>query len=123
TEVEAWGRGVQVAHGSSVRWHAVDRLDRLEPGQAIVYRGNRVAVVSDELAAAYQAGDHVLVDPSSGQMLHVPADEHRRAASAVDAAVHAFGELGRCTDAQITAFFEAFAARLADDATFEPIAE
>jgi glutamate-5-semialdehyde dehydrogenase len=100
----------------------VERLDRLEPGQQLVYAGDRVAVVSPELAAAFGGGDHVLVDPGSGQILHIPAAEHERAAAAVAAAAEAFSLLARCTDAQITAFFEGFAERLADDATFDPIA-
>jgi glutamate-5-semialdehyde dehydrogenase len=100
----------------------LDRLDRLEPGQQLIYGGNLVAVVSPELAAAFGPGDHVLVDPRTGQVLHIPGAEHSQATAAVSGAVAAFGQLARCTDAQITAFFDGFAERLADDATFAPIA-
>ena len=101
----------------------MDRLGRLEPGQQLIYAGNRAAVVTPELAAAFGAGDHVLVDPDSGQILHIPAAEYDRATAAVAAAAEAFGLLARCSDHQITRFFEGFAARLADDAAFTPIAE
>jgi len=98
------------------------RLTELTAGQPIVYGGDRVATVSPELAGAFHAGDRLVVDPSSGALLHVPAAEHELAESAVTRALTAFAELSRCTDDQITAFFEAFAERLEDDAAFGPIA-
>ncbi len=98
------------------------RLTALTPGQSIVFGGDRVAVVSSELALAFVAGDRLIVDPSSGALLHIPAVEHATSAAAVTAAAAAFVELARCTDDQITAFFTGFADRLADDPTFGPIA-
>lgn len=99
-----------------------DRLDRLVPGMPIVFGGNRVAYVSDDLAAAFRAGDHVVIDPTTGTILHIPGDVRELAATAVGRAVSAFAGLSSCSDDQITGFFDEFAARLADDATFEPIA-
>ena len=98
------------------------RLTSLTPGQPVVFGGDRVVHVSDELAAAFAAGDQLIVDPSSGSLLHVPEREHAIAAAAVTAAVDAFGELARCTDDQITRFFETFADRLDDDEAFAAIA-
>ena len=91
---------------------AMQQLTTLSPGQPIVFGGDRVVFVGDELAAAFRAGDRLLVDPSSGELLHVPAGEHAVAAAAVSAAVEAFGELSRCSDSQISRFFEEFADRL-----------
>ena len=102
--------------------HAPGQLTSLTAGQPIVYGGDRVTEVSPALAEAFEAGDRVVVDPSSGQLLHVPAAEHERAASAVAAAVGAFSALAHCSDDQITTFFEGFADRLADDDVFGPIA-
>jgi glutamate-5-semialdehyde dehydrogenase len=99
-----------------------DRLTALAAGQTIVYGGDRVATVSHELAAAFAPGDRLVVDPSSGALLHVPRHEHELTTATVGSAVEAFAGLARCTDAQITAFFEAFADRLADDGSFAPIA-
>ena len=101
----------------------MNRLDSLHAGQALVYGGNRVTTVSAELAAAFTAGDHVVVDPTAGEILHVPAAEHARAADAVGTTLAAFAELAHANDQQITAFFTEFADRLADPATFAPIAE
>ncbi|MAT06456.1 MAG: glutamate-5-semialdehyde dehydrogenase [Acidimicrobiaceae bacterium] len=101
--------------------HAPGQLTSLTAGQQIVYGGDRVTEVSAELAAAFEAGDRVIVDPGTGQVLHVPVAEHERAASAVAAAARAFADLARCSDDQITTFFVEFADRLADDATFAPI--
>lgn len=99
-----------------------DRLDALTAGQPIVFGGNRVAHVSSELAAAFRPGDRVIVDPSSGQLLHVPQAEFEHAAEPVARARAAFAALARCTDDQITRFFHEFADRLADDDSFSPIA-
>ena len=102
--------------------HPSGRLTALTPGQPIVFGGDRIAVVSSELARSFVAGDRLIVDPSSGALLHIPAAEHATAAAAVTAAASAFAELARCTDDQITAFFVGFADRLADDSTFGPVA-
>ncbi len=99
-----------------------DRLTQLEAGTAIPYGGDKVVYVGADLAEAYQDGDHLVVVQSTGDLLHVPAGVHRTAAVAVDSASRAFGHLGSATDDQITAFYRAFAARLADDGAFAPIA-
>ncbi|MDB5466506.1 MAG: proA [Phenylobacterium sp.] len=98
------------------------RLETLVPGQAIVFGGDRVAHVSPELAAAFRAGDRLLVDPNSGALLHVPLREHEVAAAAVARAQAAFARMGQVSDAAITGFFEAFAARLEDEACWSEIA-
>ncbi|MBT8212499.1 MAG: aldehyde dehydrogenase family protein [Acidimicrobiia bacterium] len=89
----------------------------------IVYGGNRLATVDSELAAAFTAGDHLVVVQDTGALLHIPADVHATATEAVDAASSAFGAMGSVSDGQIETFFDAFAARLADDTSFGPIAE
>ena len=101
---------------------ASGRLTALSVGQQIVFGGDRVATVSAELAAVFGPGDRLVVDPVAGDLLHVPRAEHDLAAAAVSAAELAFAELARCGDDRITAFFDEFANRLADDAAFAPIA-
>ena len=97
-------------------------LTALQPGQPIPFGGDRLTIVSNELAAAFVAGDRLVVVQDSGALLHVPAADRALVADAVDAAVAAFGALAAVGDDRITEFFDAFATRLADDATFEPIA-
>jgi len=97
-------------------------LDHLEPGQIVIYQGNRVAHVSEALARAFQPGDSVLVDPASGALLHVPVSERAIVATAVGRARAAFEALASVSDASITTFFESFAARLEGDESFAPIA-
>jgi glutamate-5-semialdehyde dehydrogenase len=99
------------------------RLTALTPGQPIVYAGDRVTHVSDELAADFRRGDHIVVDPATGAILHLPAHVRELAAAAVGRASAAFSELARCDDDSITRFFLEFADRLADDTTFAPIAD
>lgn len=100
-----------------------DRLTALAPGMTVIYGGDRIAVVSEALAARFRPGDRLLVLQDSGDLLHVPAAEHAVATAAVDRAQAAFARMGAVSDDQISAFFEAFAARLADDAVWTAIAE
>jgi glutamate-5-semialdehyde dehydrogenase len=97
-------------------------LEALTIGERIVFGGNRVTTVPAELAAAFRAGDRLVVVHETGDLLHLPAAEHAIAAAAVGAAADAFAELAAATDEQISAFYEAFAARLEDDGVFAPIA-
>ncbi len=98
-------------------------LTSLEPGMPIIYDGNRVVHVSDELAAAFEPGDRLIVVQATGDLLHIPRSEHETAEGAVGAAASAFARMGMVSDQQISYFYEAFARRLEDDATFGPIAE
>ncbi len=85
-----------------------DRLERLAPGQPVIYGGDRVTHVGAGLAAAFRAGDRLVVVQDDGALLHVPAAQHALASHAVDRALTAFQAMGEVADAQITAFFEAF---------------
>ena len=97
-------------------------LERLEAGMPIVYGGDRVTRVSDELAASFQAGDRLVVVQDTGDLLHIPAPEWAAAAGAVSAAVDAFSRMGTTSDDQISDFYEAFADLLEDDNSFAPVA-
>ncbi len=97
-------------------------LDKLTPGMPIPFGGNRVATVSPELAAAFKAGDRLVVVQETGALLHVPAAVHALAEAAVGRAHDAFGRMGGVSDDQITRFFEAFAERLADARAWSAIA-
>jgi len=98
------------------------RLEALAPGQAIPFGGDRVAHVSPELAAAFRPGDALVVVQDAGDLLHVPAREQAASKAAVGRAVAAFSRMGAVSDAAITAFFEAFARRLEDEAVWRRIA-
>ena len=90
---------------------------------AIPFGGDRIAIVPPELAAAFKPGDHLLVVQDAGDLLHVTADAQTAAAGAVARAHAAFQRMGEASDEQITRFFEAFAARLEDEAAWAAIAE
>ncbi|MCC7268728.1 MAG: aldehyde dehydrogenase family protein [Caulobacteraceae bacterium] len=101
---------------------SANALTALTPGQPIPYGGDRVAVVSPALAAAFRAGDRLVVVQESGGLLHIPAADHALAAEAVGRAYDAFQALASVSDEAITAFFAAFAARLEDEAVWSAIA-
>src|SRR6185503_4848829 len=97
-------------------------LERLTPGMAVPFGGNRFAVVPDELAARFRAGDRLIVVEGSGDLLHVPAEVHQIASGAVGRAYGAFQRMGEVSDEAIGGFFAAFAERLGDEAAWARIA-
>ena len=99
-----------------------EQLEKLEAGTPIVFGGDRVAYVDEELAAAFRPGDAVVVLQDSGELLHVPSEDREAAARAVDAAHAAFGAMGEVTEQQLDTFYEAFARRFEDEVSFAPIA-
>ena len=99
-----------------------EALEHLNEGERILVGGDRFVTVPGPLAAAFAAGDRLVVVHETGDLLHIPRAEHDGVAAAVGRAVEAFDSLATVSDDAITAFFDAFAARLADDTFFEPIA-
>ena len=87
----------------------------------VVFGGDRVAYVSEELAAAFAPGDRLVVVQDTGDLLHRPQAEHEIATEAVTAAAQAFSRMGTVGDDQISAFYESFAARLESEESFGPI--
>ncbi len=110
------------ATSSAPTMDATETLDRLQPGQAIVYGGNRVTHVSDDLAGRFNAGDRLIVVNDTGALLHIEAEQWATATRCVDQAHAAFLDLASVGDDAITDFYREFADRLADDAAFTPIA-
>lgn len=98
-----------------------DHVLELTAGMRIPYGGDKMVEVTPELAEAFAPGDRLVVVQDSGALLHVPATEAAVAEAAVGAAVAAFAQMGTVTDDQITSFYEEFAARLEDEASFGPI--
>lgn len=97
-------------------------LNRLEPGMEIIYGGNKVVAVPPGLADAFRPGDRLIVLQDGGDLLHIPSQDWDIAVEAVDAAAQAFSAMGDVGDGQVAAFYEGFAARLEEEATFGPIA-
>ena len=52
----------------------MEPLDKLIPGMPIVYGGDKVKHVDEALAAAFAAGDKLIVVQSSGELLHIERD-------------------------------------------------
>jgi len=97
-------------------------LESLTAGMPIVFGGNQITHVSNDLAAAFAAGDRLIVVQTSGELIHIPANVWSIASDAVDAAADAFARMGSVTDDQISNFYDEFANRLADDDAFAAIA-
>ena len=96
-------------------------LEKLTSGMAIPFGGDRLAVVPEELAAAFVPGDSLLVMQDTGALLRIPAAVRAIAGEAVGRACAAFQAMAAVSDDQVTAFFHAFAARLRDDGAWGAI--
>ena len=95
-----------------------DLLTKLEAGMPIVYGGNRLVTVPEDLAEAFIDGDRLVVVQDTGDLLHIPQAAWSTATDAVDSAVEAFESMANVGDDQITAFYTGFADRLADGDVF-----
>ena len=57
------------------------RLETLVAGMPIPFGGDRVALVPDALAAAFQPGDRLVVVQETGDLLHITASVQAFSAS------------------------------------------
>jgi glutamate-5-semialdehyde dehydrogenase len=108
---------------STIETPGTGRLEALVPGTSIPFGGDRVAYVSDALAAKFRPGDRLVVVQETGDLLHIPAAVQAIATDAVGRAHQAFADLAAVSDEAVTAFFEAFATRLADDGVWGAIGQ
>jgi glutamate-5-semialdehyde dehydrogenase len=99
-----------------------ESLESLEPGMPIPWGGVKITYVPADLAAAFEAGDSLIVRQDNGELIHIPQAARIPAQLAVDAAVGAFGAMGSVADQQITDFYLHFAATLEDDDAFGEVA-
>lgn len=97
-------------------------LTALSPGMLLPYGGNKYTCVPDDVATAFQPGDHLVVVQTDGAVLHIPAAQHALVAAAVARAQEAFVALQAVHDTQIDRFYDYFAQRLEDDAVWQTIA-
>ncbi len=97
-------------------------LERLTAGMPVPFGGNRVSVVSEALAKAFQGGDRLIVMQDDGALLRVPAAVAGIAGTAVGRAESAFRKMSAVSDEAVSRFFAAFADALADDVVWAKIA-
>lgn len=101
----------------------LNTLAHLVSGAPVPFGGDRMTVITPELAEAFQPGDHLLVLQETGDLLHIPAAQIAMAAAAVDRAHAAFLEMSAIPDRGIERFFDRFAALLEDPSAWSAIAE
>ncbi len=101
----------------------IEELTKLTAGAAIPFGGDKVAFVSPDLAAAFEAGDRLVIMQESGELLRVPSHVHKQAVQAVYRACRAFETLPTVSDTAIKDFFERFALKLAERTVWRQISE
>ncbi len=100
----------------------VEKLQTLEKGTRILFGGDRLVRVPDDVAERFAPGDSVVVVEATGEVLLIPAGERDIAEAAVARAHDAFADLSAAPDEAISRFFQLFAGRLADDAVWQEVA-
>ena len=100
-----------------------NELDSLIAGTKIPYGGNKVAVVTDEIASAFQKGDHLIVVQTTGDLLHIPSHVWDLSSQAVGDAYSAFLKMGAISDETISNFYSIFSNHLTSDDSFNEIAK
>lgn len=98
------------------------QLTEVTAGMPIVFGGDRVLRVPDDVARKFRPGDALVPVEAIGELLLIPADQRRLVAEAVDRACAAFEKMGAVADEQISGFFEEFAARLEAEEIWNEIA-
>ncbi len=98
------------------------RLSAIPKGMPILFGGDRVTHVPDEVAEAFRPGDHLIVVQTTGDVLHIPAGIFAAVDGAVRRARSAFEALAPLPDARIDRFYDRFAGALADDGVWGRIA-
>jgi glutamate-5-semialdehyde dehydrogenase len=91
-------------------------------GMPLWYGGNRVTTIPPEIAAAFRAGDRLIGLQEDGTVLHIPASVGGLVETTVRRAREAFAQLADVPEAQIDRFYDLFAGRMAEAATWERIA-
>src|SRR5690606_32591902 len=84
--------------------------------------GDRLFIVSPEMARAFKPGDRLMPVEETLEVLIVTAEAQRAARDAVDRAVVAFRELAKVSDAAITQMFEVLAKKIEDDSIWRAVA-
>ncbi|MGD8861633.1 MAG: aldehyde dehydrogenase family protein [Myxococcales bacterium] len=102
---------------------AVSKLTSLSKSTQLLFGGDRLITVPDDVVERFEPGDSVVVVEATEQVLLIPATERGIAEQAVGRASEAFAALSAADDARISQFFEGFASRLADDAIWEQVAQ
>ena len=100
---------------------SVSQLLTLPRGTQLLFAGDQLITVPDELADRFQPGDSVVIAEGTLEVLLIPKREKQIASEQVTRALAAFEVVRSASDSSIARFFELFAARLGDDATWRQI--
>lgn len=98
-------------------------LKSLEPGMAILTGGDKVAYVSDELAAQFKEGDRLIAVRKTGDLLHIPKAVYDIVYDAMTRCVNAYEKLQNADDNNIIEFYKEFAERIDDNDIWDIIAK
>ena len=96
-------------------------LTKLEAGMKLVYNGNSLYTVGNELAEQFQPGDRIIFVNGFDDPIIIPEFATELVAEKIKAAKAAFYELSSVSDDQINHFYDQFSTNLANDDVWQKI--
>lgn len=99
----------------------IAQLTSLPRGTQLLFGGDQLITVPEDVADRFQPGDSVVIAEATLEVLLVPKREKQIATDQVTRALSAFEVVRSASDVSIARFFKLFATRLADDAIWRAI--
>lgn len=96
-------------------------LEQLTPGMQLIYDGNQVYTVTNELSQEFSAGDQLVFVRGFDAPIIIPKTSIDLVAADIKAATHGFYALSQVSDDAINDFYDAFSRNLNDDAIWSKI--
>ncbi|MEK9728291.1 MAG: glutamate-5-semialdehyde dehydrogenase, partial [Candidatus Margulisiibacteriota bacterium] len=91
------------------------KLNRLTVGMQLIYNGNQLFTVDDELVDEFQSGDHLVFVPGFDRPIVIPSNSIQQVDVEIQHAMDGFYSLGRVSSDAINGFYDAFSNHLMDD--------
>ena len=96
-------------------------LEQLTPGMQLVYDGNKVYTVTDDVAHQFSAGDQLVFVRGFDAPIIIPKASIDLVDADIKAATNGFYALSQVSDDAINDFYDAFSRNLNDDAIWANI--
>jgi glutamate-5-semialdehyde dehydrogenase len=98
-------------------------IQELTAGMQLIYDGNQLFTVDEQLASEYKAGDKLVFVKGFSEPVLIPEFATQLVAEKIQRSKAAFYDLASVSDDQLNHFYDAFSNRLSDDAVWDRIKE
>ena len=96
-------------------------IEQLTAGMQLIYDGNRLFTVDDDLATQFKSGDHLVFVSGFDRPIIIPKQSMDLVGAEIQLAKDGFYSLGRVSNDAINGFYDAFSANLMNDDVWSKI--